>query len=255
MAKADALFWSTPFLQTQASKFQLLGTDSGPDPFCCPVHLVLYCNLCPFSLPFPLLTFSLLLLQSAEVPRRPVTFSRALATCLSGTVLCLAVFFQHALVFPPQLVIAPHPLAVLLHVWQVWRPNQLHDILEPCTGLTNLAWWASPAVCATRHPGPVASCGAVFERVREASIVACHELVHSLPLKDFEGEAGQGLREAMLSGAADVHAFVLAEETTKQEALLSGHHAVIQLYLSEAEEEYVPIYKLYARENNILLTY
>lgn len=36
------------FLQIQVPKFQLLGVDAGLDPFCCSVHLVLYCNLCPF---------------------------------------------------------------------------------------------------------------------------------------------------------------------------------------------------------------
>ncbi|TNN54419.1 hypothetical protein EYF80_035388 [Liparis tanakae] len=53
----------------------------------------------------------------------------------------------------------------------------------------------------------------------------------SLPLEDFKGEAGQGLREAMLSRAADVHAFILAEDTTKQEALLRRHHTFVQLHL------------------------
>ncbi len=68
-------------------------------------------------------------------------------------------------------------------------------------------------------------------------------------MEDFKGEAGQGLCEAVLSGAADVHPFVLAEELTKQEALLSSHHTIVQHHLSEAEGEYVSIL------NNILLRF
>ncbi len=178
-----------------------------------------------------------LLPPCAEIPRRPVTLTGALAASLPGALLCLTVFLQHALVFPPQLVIAPHSLAVLFHMWQVWRSDQLHYILEPCTWLADLAWWAGPAVSITGHPGPVASSGAIFEWVRETGVVTCHELVHSLPLEDFEGKAGKGLCEAMLLGMADVHAFILAEETTEQEALLCWHHAIVQLHLREAEGE------------------
>lgn len=143
-----------------------------------------------FSFFFPLLVVSPLLVPCAEVPRCSVAFAGALATCFPRAVLRLAVFLQHALVFPPQLVIAPHPLAVLLHMGQVWGPDQLHDILEPRTRLTYLARCATPAVCATRHPVPVSSSWSVFERVREAGVVASHELIYSVPLKDFEGEAG-----------------------------------------------------------------
>lgn len=229
--------WSGPFLLPNSS---------------CPVLFFLLSCSPSFS---PFLAFSPLLLPCAEIPWRPVTFTGALAASLPGALLRLAVFLQHALVFPPQLVVAPHPLAVLLHVRQVWGPNQLHDILEPCTGLADLAWWAAPAVRATRHPGPVASCGPVFEGVREAGIVTCHELIYSVPLEDFEGEAGQGLHEAVLSGAADVDAFVLAEETTKQEALLRWHHTLIQLHLSEADREYMWILNFHVWQNNILLRF
>lgn len=219
-------------------------------------QFILCCNV--IFVPFSSFIFSFffaispLHLPRTEIPWRPVTFTSALAASLPGALLCLAVFLQHALMFPPQLVVAPHPFAVLLNVRQVRWPNQLHDILEPCTRLADLAWWTGPAVSATRHPGPVASCRPVFERVREAGIVTCHELVHSLPLEDFEGEAGQGLREAMLSWAADVQAFVLAEDTAKQEALLCRHHAIVQLHLREAGGEYVFIFKFNIWYSNIL---
>lgn len=203
----------------------------------------------PFSsliitLVFLMLAFSPLLLPCAEIPWRPVAFAGALAASLPGALLRLAIFLHHALVFPPQLIVAPHPLAVLLHVLQVGRPNQMHDILEPCAWLADLAWRAGPTVSAAGHPGPVASGRAVFERVREAGVVTGHELVHSVPLKDFEGEAGQGLCEAVLSGTADVHAFILVEETAEQEALFCRHDTIIQLHLREKHRENVSIFNL-----------
>ena len=223
-------------LTTPSAKVSTIGSWCWFWPF------LLLNQFCPvvesFSFSFfyvPLLALPPLLFPCAEIPWRPVPFTRALAASLPGTVLRLAVFLQHALVFPPQLVVAPHPLAVLLHMWQVRRPNQLHDIFEPRAWLANLAWRAAPAVSATGHPGPVASWRPVFEGVRETGAVTCHELVHSLPLEDFESEAGQGLCEAVFSGAADVNTFVLAEETTEQQALLCRHHAIVQLHLSKAE--------------------
>lgn len=54
-----------------------------------------------------------------------------------------------------------------------------------------------------------------------------HELIHGLPLEDFEGDAGQRLREAVLSRAADVDAFILVEKVTKQETLIRGHHTIV----------------------------
>lgn len=92
-----------------------------------------------FVLLFHLLAFSPSLSPRTKIPWHPVTFTGALAASLPGAVLRLAVFLQHALMFPPQLVIAPHPLAILLHVRQVRWPNQLHDIFEPCTRLADLA--------------------------------------------------------------------------------------------------------------------
>lgn len=43
----------------------------------------------------------------------------------------------------------------------------------------------------------------------------------------------------MLSGAADVHALVLAEDAAEQEALLCRHHTIIQLHLEEAGRLFV----------------
>lgn len=142
---------------------------------------------------------------------------------------------------PPQLVVAPHPLAVLLHVRQVGRPDQLHDVLEPRARLADGAGRAGPAVGAAGHPGPVAGRRAVLEVVGggdgTAALPRRHQLVHRLPLQDLQGDAGQGLSEAVLSGAAGVHAFVLAEDAAEQEALLRGHDAVVQLHLEEAGTE------------------
>lgn len=158
------------------------------------------CSKCPFV---PLLLAPLLLPQ-AHIPRRPVPLTGALAADLPGAILCLPVLLHHALVLPPQLVIAPHPLTVLFHVRQVGRSNQLHDVLEPHARLADGAGRARPAVGAAGHPGPVASRGPVLERVREASYVTGQEVVHSLPLEDLEVETGQGLSETMLSRAADI---------------------------------------------------
>lgn len=179
-------------------------------------------------------TFNSLFLPHAQVSGHPVAFARVLAPSLPGAVLGLPVFLGHAFVFPPKLVVAPHPLAVLLHLWQVRWPNQLHDVFEPQARLTYLSRWASPGVCATRHPRSVVSWRPVFEWVRDAR--TCHEFVHSLPLEDFEGEAGQVLSETMLLRMADVDSFIVAEETAEQETLLGWHDAIIQLYLQGREE-------------------
>lgn len=176
---------------------------------------------------------SLLLLPQAHVPRRPVPLTGALAADLPGAVLRLPVLLHHALVLPPQLVVAPHPLTVLLHVRQVGRPDQLHDVLEPRARLADGAGRARPAVGAAGHPGPVASRGPVLERVREASVVTVQEVVHCLPLEDLEAETGQVLSETVLSGAADIRAFVLLEDSKKQETLICRYDPIIQLYLKE----------------------
>lgn len=160
----------------------------------------------------------MLLWPSSEISWRPVAFSGAFTARLPGTLLSLAVFLQHALVLPPELVVAPHSFAVLLNVRKVRRPNELHDVLEPRARLADL----TPAVrpCAARHPGPVVPWRPVFEPVRNARNVTGNELIHRVRLEDLEGDAGQGLAEAVLSGAADVHTFVLTEEMTKQQTLI-----------------------------------
>lgn len=150
------------------------------------------------------LPFAPLLLPQAHIPRRPVPLTGALAADLPGAILRLPVLLHHALVLPPQLVIAPHPLTVLFHMWQVGWSDQLHDVLEPRARLADGAGRAHPAVGAAGHPGPVASRGPVLERVGEASNVTGQEVVHSLPLEDLEVETGQGLSETMLSRAADI---------------------------------------------------
>lgn len=173
---------------------------------------------------------SLLLLPQAQVPWRPVPLTGALAD-LPGALLRLPVLLHHTLVLPPQLVIAPHPLAVLLHVRQVGRPNQLHDVLEPCARLADGGGRAHPAEGAAGHPGPVHSRGPVLERVREASVVTGQEVVHCLPLEDLEAETGQGLSKAVLSGVAYIRTFVLLEDSKEQEALICRYDPIIQLHL------------------------
>lgn len=175
---------------------------------------------------------SLLLLPQAQVPRRPVPLTGALAADLPGALLRLPVLLHHALVLPPQLVIAPHSLAVLLHVREVRRPNQLHDVLEPCARLADGGGRAHPAVGAAGHPGPVGSRGPVLEWVREASVVAGQEVIHCLPLEDLEAETGQGLSETVLLGAADIRTFVLLEDSKEQEALICRYDPIIQLHLT-----------------------
>lgn len=157
-----------------------------------------------------------LLLPSSKISWSPVTFSRAFAAGLPGTLLSLAVFLQHALVFPPQLVIAPHPFAVFLNVRHIRWPDELHDVLEPCARLTDL----SPAVWAARHPGPVVRGRPVFECVRYARTVTGKELIHGVSLKDLKRDAGQGSTEAVLLRATDVHTFILMEEMPKQQTLI-----------------------------------
>lgn len=156
------------------------------------------------NVPFVPLISSLLLLQLTHIPRRPVPLAGALAADLPGTILRLPVLLHHALVLPPELVVAPHPLAVLLHTRQVGRPDQLHDVLEPCARLADGAGRSRPAVGAAGHPGPVASISPVLELVGEATVVTGQQVVQGLLLEDLEVETGQGLSETVLSRAADI---------------------------------------------------
>lgn len=178
------------------------------------------------------LVFPLLLLPQAHVPGRPVPLAGALAD-LPGAVLRLSVLLHHALVLPPQLVVAPHPLAVLLHVRQVGRPDQLHDVLEPRARLADGGGRPRPAVGAAGHPGPVGTRRPLLEGVREAGVVSGQEVVHCLPLEDLEVETGQGLGEPVLSRAADVGTLVLVEDSAKQETLICSQDPIIQLHLTK----------------------
>lgn len=96
----------------------------------------------------------------AKVPRCPVPLTGTLAAGLPGALLSLPILLHHALVLPPQLLVTPHPLAVLLDMGQIGRTDRLHDILEPHTRLADRT---QPVVCATRHPVPVASGRSVFK--------------------------------------------------------------------------------------------
>ena len=125
---------------------------------------------------------------------------------------------------------------------QVAGTNQLHDVLEPGARLAPTSssvavGTASAAAAAAGDAGRPASvppaAGPVLVGVQGVAggVLPGQQLAHRLPLQNLEGEAGQGLREAVLPGAAHVHALVLAEDPAEQQALLGGHDPVVQLHL------------------------
>lgn len=166
------------------------------------------------------------LIPRVQVTWCPAAFAWRPVAHLAGAFLGQPVLVQDALVLAPELVAAPHPLAVFLHMRQAWRADQLHDILVPGAA----AAWASRGIagrCWPRgSPLPV-----LPQQLR--ALFPGQQLPQRLPRQHFQRDAGQRLRKAMLPGPADVGAPVLAGQPAEQEPLLSLQHTLVRLYLQE----------------------